>query len=347
MRSLFSSLAAFAAPLALATTYPMTMHTVVDEQGIHGVAFRYLAPKGWKVNAKLGYSGDIMAPTPFFAAAESPDGKFGYIMVPESEHRFFGIARGQYNKGNQSGEVPPNRFSDYLANLAQSMVKGAGNSDFQVVDRKDTPLTREQLGPYRSFGSQSALEFRCTKNGEPETGVLFASMNGQVHGNPNQPSTPYQGDWQVQNLYMVYGPKGEEKKGMRFFSLGVPTYTPTSAFIKARGALILALNQQIQVNIQRTGELSKLTAQLSRQKEDAIMGNYRSQQAAQNKAVSGFCDYIGDIDRYHTADGSEMQLSSGYKDAWTNRAGDVVLSDNIGYDPNQGSGGGWSRLKKG
>ena len=114
-----------------------------------------------------------------------------------------------------------------------------------------------------------------------------------------------------------------------------------------RGAYILALNHQIQEQIQSIGEMSRISARLSRDKQDAIMGNYRSQQAAQNRAVSGFCDYIGDIDRYHTADGSEMQLASGYKDAWTNRAGDVVLSDNVGYDPNQGSGGGWTRMQKG
>ena len=347
MGRLLPLLAALSPSLAFATTYPMTLHKVVDDQGIHAVAYRYLAPKGWKVDTKLGWTDAILQPTIFAAQADSPDRRFGYSFLPGLDLPFGGTTGGHGMRGpisgQRSGVQPPSRLSDWLL---QSVKGNKDMDDVRIVRRTDQPLSPAQLGEHRSFGMVSTLEIAFTRGGRPMFEVMSARMDGLVAGNPNAEFQAFNGDWEVVDAFAVYGPKGEERKAMRFFSLAVPTYTATPAFIKARGAYILALNHEIQANIARIGEMSQIAARLDRQKEDAIMGRYHSQQAARDRAMSGFCDYIGDVDRYHTADGAEMQLASGYKDAWTNQAGDVVLSDDAGYDPNSGSGGGWSRLQR-
>lgn len=349
MRSLAPLPIALIASLAGAATYPMTMHTVVDDQGTHGVAYRYLAPKGWKVDAKLLWSDRILQPTVFSAEASSPDGRFGYSTFGGMDFAFGGVTGSHqfygYQQGSKQGVEPPAKLTDFMAKVVEG---DKSMSDVRITRRVDRPLSQGEL-PWanRRYGMASELDYTFVKNGRTLEGVSVARMDVGLAGDPRQEMQAYNGDWEITDAYSVYSPPGEGKKAMRFFSLAVPTYTPTRAFLMARGAYILALNHQIQEQIRSIGEMSRISAGLSRDRQDAIMGNYRSQQAAQNKAVSGFCDFIGDVDRYRTADGSEMQLASGYKDAWTNRAGDVVLSDNAGYDPNQGSGGGWTRLKKG
>ena len=336
------------ATLAPSATYSMTIHTVVDNTAIHGVAYHYLAPKGWKTGASVLWQSTIASVTALTAAAVSPDERFAYLVSQGQEFQYFVKNGGMWvnvmTQRFQQGVTPPERFSDFLLDYAKRILK----VDLTATKREDRRLTGRQLPPARNLGAVAQVEFAFTDtHGRPCTGVIAATMHGVQAGDTVNPGMSYQGEWCIQNLFMVGAPKGEEKKAMRFFSLGAPTYTPTRSFLRARGAYQMVLNHQIDAQIANAGEISRVTARLSRQREDAIMGRYHTEQAADSKAQGAFCDYIGDIDRYRTADGTELQLSSGYKDAWKDKAGNVILSDNVGYDPNHGSNVSWSRLKKG
>lgn len=340
MRRPLTLLTTLTAPLALATTYPMTLHKVMDEQGTHGVAYQYLAPKGWAVKTQLVWSDRILQPTVFEAQADSPDGRFGYSMLGGMDFPFGGITGSHqffgYQPGSKTGVEPPEKLTDFMLRAAQA---DKTISDIKVTRRVDRPLPVDQL-PWqgRRYGMASELDFTFTKNGKTLSGVAVARMDVGFAGDPRQEMQAYNGDWEITNAFSVYSPPGEEKKALRFFSLGVPTYTPTKAFLLARGAYILALNHQIQEQIQQIGEISRLRAKLNRQQEDAIMGRYHADQSRKDKFQQDFCDYIGDVRRSRNTDGTELQTNSNDGQPWSDGRGNYAFGDNPGP--------GWTALKK-
>ena len=90
---------------ARATTTSMTMHALVDDKAVHGVAFRYLAPQGWKSNAVLNWSDNVINPTQLMLSANSPDGRFLFLVNSGVDYKFDGHAAGPYGgRGYQNGK---------------------------------------------------------------------------------------------------------------------------------------------------------------------------------------------------------------------------------------------------
>ncbi len=324
-------------------SYPVTMHTVVDGFAIHGVAYHYLAPKGWKTLGGVVWQGQIASVTALTAVAVSPDERFAYLIAQGQDFPYFVKNGGMWvnvmTQRFQQGVTPPERFSDFLLDYAKRILK----VDLTVTKREDHRLTGTQLPPARNLGAVGAVEFDFTDNkGRACTGAIAAMMHGFQAGDTVNPGMSYQGEWCVQNLFLIGAPKGEEKKAMRFFSIGAPTFTPTRSFLKARGAYQMVLNHQIDIQIANAGEVSKATSRMSRQMEDAIMGRYHSEQKGNDKAQSAFCDMIGDVARSRALDGTEIQSNSNAGPVWEDGHGNLSM----GGDPNAGSGGGWTKLKK-
>ncbi|HSA77354.1 MAG TPA: hypothetical protein VLG72_00645, partial [Nitrospirota bacterium] len=59
-----------------------------------------------------------------------------------------------------------------------------------------------------------------------------------------------------------------------------------------------------------------------------------------------FSNYILGTDTYiNPADQSTVELPSGFNDAWVNSLGEYILSPDVSYDPNIGSGQTWQRME--
>ncbi len=324
---------------ASTTTAPMTMHTVVDDTAIHGVAYRYIAPKGWVAKATVTWQSEISSPTALTAFAASPDERFGYLILQGQDFHFFVKNGGMWvnvmTQGTKQGVTPPNRLSDFLVDQVKALFK----LDIHVTKREDHPLTGAALPKYRNLGQVGHVEFTFTDaKGRACTGVIAAMMDGNLVGDTVHAGMSYQGDWRIENLFLISAPMGEEKTAMRFFSIAAPTYTPTKAFIRARGAYQMVLNHQIDAQIANAGEISRITSRMNGKIEDAIMGRYHTEQAADNKQISAFCDYIGDVQRSRNLDGTELQTNSKDGQPWADGKGGIAFGDN--------PGSGWTRLKK-
>ncbi len=364
MRSGRLGLAALLLPLlarlASAAVIPMTMHTLVDDKAVHGVAFRYLAPQGWKTTAKLIWTDNIMSPTTLFLGEASADDRFGFTMISSLDFPFFGQGPSQYGSpGFQTGKQPPRVLSDFLLEHVKTLFPKAA---IEVTGRDDKPLTGAALPPKRNFGMASGIEFAFTDDkGRPCTGMAAARCNGLGLGGGQGTAlgAHWNGDWQVENLVVLVGPKGEEKKTMRFFSLSAPTITATRRFAAIRYAYVDMVIAQTNAatNEQGRQNIANLKAQFERgqmqfhatQEQNAKgIAAWRAQEAAQDRSLQGFKDYLGNVERYQGANGEEIKATQTVGGAWQGPNGAVLLSDDPHYDPNglRPEAGGWHRLQK-
>jgi len=113
-------------------------------------------------------------------------------------------------------------------------------------------------------------------------------------------------------------------------------------YVQVVGLLIKAQMQSIHA----AGELSKLLAQTSDEISAERSKLYQGSQDSYDRVSETFGDYMRDIDRYKDADGSVVELPSGYKNAWVNGLGDYVVSDTLDYNPNIGSNQHWQELQR-
>ena len=339
--------------LAPASVTPMTMHALVDDKAVHGVAFHYLAPKGWKTTAKLLWTTNIMSPTTLFLAEGSPDDRFGFSMISSMDFPFSGHGPSQYGSpGFQTGKQPPRVLSDFLLENVKSTFPKA---TIEVTGRDDKPLTGAALPALRDFGMASGIEFAYTdEKGHPCTGMAAARCNGLLrHGGEGTALGAYwNGDWQVENLVVITGPKGEEKKTMRFFGLSAPTLTATRQFAAIRYAyvdmVVAATNaathaQADQNHANQKAQFERGQMQFKATQEQYAKGNaaWREREAATDKSMQGFKDYLGGVERYEGANGEEIKATQTRGGAWQGPNGNVILSDDPHYNP----GYGWNRLQ--
>ena len=338
--------------LTPAAITPMTMHAVVDDKAVHGVAFRYLAPKGWKTSAVLNWSDAVMNPTQLILSAASPDGRFIFLINSGIAYDFSGQAAGGYNGfAHQSGKQPPRVLSDFLIEYVKSLLP---KMDVQVTKREDKPLTGRELPPLRDFGMASRIEIAFTDDkGQACTGAVAARCNGIVRRGDEGMGVHWNGDWMVENLVLVGGPKGEENKAMRFFSFSAPTITATRQFAAIRSAYVdwvvaqtnaatSAMAKQGMANLKAQFERGQMRFKATQEQYAKGNAAWREHEAATDKANRDFCDYIGDVARHKARDGTEIQTNSSAGDVWEDGHGNV----SCGGDPNVGSGGGWTKLKK-
>lgn len=344
MKALSILAASLLAGSALATTYPMTMHTVVDDKGVHGVAFRYLAPKGWKTQAHLTWTGNLLAPTLLTLVANSPDDRFGYATFSSLDFPFNGHGPSPYGGGGyQVGKQPPRVLSDYLLEQLKAVMP---KTSFTVTKRDDKPLTGSDLPFRRNFGMASQIEFAYTdEKGRACAGVMAARCDGEVQQTDGGMGAIYGGDWRVDNLVMVSGPKGEEKQALKYFALSVPTITATRPFAALRYAYVDMLNEKLKADTAAMLQRSQAMLKANRERFDQYNAQWREHEAATDKASRDFCDYVGDVERFRGMNGEEIKATATPGGAWQDPNGNVILSDDPHYNPNRPGSPVWNKLQ--
>jgi hypothetical protein len=68
--------------------------------------------------------------------------------------------------------------------------------------------------------------------------------------------------------------------------------------------------------------------------------------SAYTKDNDGFGQYLRGVDNWTDADGSKVELTSGYSNAWSKGDGSYILSNNPAFDPNVTLQEDWKRLNK-
>jgi hypothetical protein len=108
---------------------------------------------------------------------------------------------------------------------------------------------------------------------------------------------------------------------------------------------ILVKNQLQQ--IRQAGELSRYIAKTNDEISDMRRKAYEDRQASQDRISANFSQYIRGVDEYHNPiENRNVELPSGFKQAWTNPLGEYIVSDDTNFNPNLGSNQRWERLER-
>jgi hypothetical protein len=106
------------------------------------------------------------------------------------------------------------------------------------------------------------------------------------------------------------------------------------------------LAQQYIKGIKAVGQMGQMIAQAGSQMREDQQQAWEARQQVNDKIAQNFSDNIRGVERYNdTRAGKEVELPSGYGNAWANDLGEYIVTDSPSYNPNTESNQHWEQLE--
>ncbi len=119
--------------------------------------------------------------------------------------------------------------------------------------------------------------------------------------------------------------------------------------------MLLLMERVQQEQLQSAGQQIQFAAAWSRQisqyadqARQQVQQSWRQTQQAHDEMFWQFNDYIKDIERYQTSNGTVQQLPAGYQHAWQGANGTVIMTNNALLNPNENENStqNWNRIQR-
>lgn len=317
-------------------------HEVVDNQGTRLVATTYLLPEGWTAQDQLYWEyNDATVPIRYKGVFRSPDGSMGIQSYPD-------VRATWYTGPSGTGGYPaPQGIIAGLKDLVKVERKGI---NYQIVNEKlianSQPQHTNQQGSQTVSTSQSGvIKIEYQENGQPYEEEFYGTLDVGDMRTPSVMGEMRTIFWGASNLYSCKAVKGK-LEDCRTIALTAKSSAKISLpFFNKLAQVTQMLSNQVYQRIYQAGQISRIISQTNDQMIANIDASYRQAQQANDRVYDQFSDYMRGVDRY--SDGSsQIQLPSGYTNAWVNDRGEYILSNTQGYDPNSALNGNWKALQK-
>lgn len=100
-----------------------------------------------------------------------------------------------------------------------------------------------------------------------------------------------------------------------------------------------------QQGIANAAALSKAISRSNDHFDKAMTQSWNARQQAEDRASREFSEYLRGSENYNDpVSGPQVELPGGYDHAWTNAAGEYILSNDAGFNPNLHSNSDWTAI---
>ncbi len=328
---------------------------VIDQQGTGTEAISMLVPVDWNVTGGVSWILDnpIMPATVSFRVI-NPQGTEVFELFP-SFSLFWTNNQGllqlfpagsKYFGSEVSPLVEPGEaFNKFILPRYRGDVTGLKLVNQQVTP--DVGQSSSQQNPLKTSikGGQMRVEYQ--KAGKSIEDQLYCKVEAVYIPIQGLGGTSTNTNWGVTNICSFSAEKGKLDASSKIFAtISQSAKLNPQWFNKFNQVVAYLIKNQIQ-KIQSAGEFSRILAQTSDQISSEMTASYNEQQVVNDKIAKNFDQYVRGVDSYYDPIGQkEVELPSGYDNAWTNANGEYIVADNSSFNPNIGSNLNWQLLKK-
>lgn len=313
------------------------------------VAFKCLVPKGWKVEGGVTWSANPALPAQSRFRFYDPRSQAELNLFPTQA--YYWTDNRLFLATNPPGTLRFNvlvaqpldldaAFSRVVLPNARPGVKLA------VVKRERVPELAALARGEPAQGARTSAdagkvrvvyqEGRATIEEEFYAAVFHLIIPGQGW------SEDY---WYVDYVFSFRAAKGELDSRARLFQTMIYSMTLNPQwFAKVVNTKEALIAQNIQ-GIRRLGQIGSTIAAASSQLREDQQRDWERRQAIQDKVAQAQSDTIRGIDRFTDPhSGKEVELPSGYGNAWANNLGEYIVTDSPSLNPNIGSNLHWEPM---
>jgi hypothetical protein len=333
----------------------MQLAAIQDQQVTKGNAVLFLLPQGWKQQSQLDW--DIQN-TQFPASANlhinNPENtaqlhiyKTSFYTLSNQSMQYSGIGLGsKYMGGTVVANMPANTTQAAMQTLNEMNVLPA---DLKIIETKvikvesTNPIDIQAIkqNPQMQFISDNVIsKGTFSINGQNYTLLINAYVNVTVNSSINFTN------WQVLPILFIIKQDENEKLNTELCQAVLKSIRYTPAFISAQTQVIKYLTDQY---YQGLSNIAAISQQISRNNDAMIASinkSYNTANATHKPTNDGFSQYIRGVENYSDGSGGTYELPSSYNNAWKNDNGEIILTNEVNYNPNIGSTQSWEQLNK-
>ena len=317
-------------------------HEVVDNQGTHLVASTYLLPEGWTAQDQLYWEyNDATVPIRYKGIFKSADGSMGIQSYPD-------VRATWYTGPSGTGGYPaPSDIVTGLKDLVKAERKGLNYriTDQKIISNSGPQNGAQQSSQWVSHSQTGVVKIEYQQNGQDVEEEFYGQLDVTDMRTPSVMGEMKTIIWSASNLYSCRAPKGSLEDCRKIALTAKSSARLSLPFYNRLAQVIQLLSNHVYQQIYQAGQISKIISQTNDQMIANIDASYQQTQKANDHVYDQFSDYMRGVDRYNDG-GSQIQLPSGYTNAWVNDRGEYLLSNTQGYDPNTALNGNWKELHK-
>ncbi|MEO6211385.1 MAG: hypothetical protein ABIQ10_14825 [Gemmatimonadaceae bacterium] len=334
---------------------------------------RFLAPVGWKMDGgvKWAASGCTSNIASLSLRVVSPDGTMAFELFTPYTWQWnddpfaqqTGRQAEQMNAAIRPCSMRP--IVNAQTYLRQAVIpayrRGArfeqGMPMPQAAQAQDVRL-RQQLAQQIQAGLASGTKADAGRvliayevNGKPVEESLTAVV-GMIVRQTMSPSAAMQGGMGKVNSYTLtagsmFGmrtPAGEQERRAALFSTMIASIRPNVNWVNAY--------QQIQMNIGNAEQIEvakriAINNETNHAVSAIITQQYQETQRVQDRLADSFSQSQRGVEHFTDPSSRErVELSAGYRQAWSNGNGEYILSDDVNFDPSVSLHENWTQLNR-
>ncbi|MBP8725657.1 MAG: hypothetical protein KBF37_09090 [Saprospiraceae bacterium] len=316
-------------------------YDIVDRQGTGLVAVSCLIPEHWQVRDQVFWDyQDATQPLRYQGLFQDPGGALAVQIYPD--------VRSVYSQGpmGTSGYPPPR---DVQSALRDFIGQQRGQTGFRVVDSKvvaqSGPRDNYISGTYFQTTTQSGfMRIAYNDHQGPVEEEFYAQL--ELTNSLSQGVVALGGViWSFHGIYSCKAPQGKLENSRQIAMTLKSSSKLNLPFYNRYMQLVQFLSDESYRRIFAAGEVSRIFSQTSAQISQSITDSYWQTQRAYERSNTQFSDYLRGVDRYQDGQ-SQVQLPSGYSNAWVNDRGEYLLTETQAFDPNHQLDGNWRALQR-
>ena len=314
-------------------------HELVDNEATGLVASTYLIPSGWTVNDKLFWEyKDATVPIRYQGIIQNNDGTMAIQTWADLRSVWSTGPSGTY------GYRPPSDIVTAIKNLINSERK---NKNVTYIDQKILATNQQpgnQQGAPSQFNQTGVVRVEYEENGQTYEEEFYGQLDESDAVTPSVMGNMESLVWAASSMYSCKAIKGQLDECRKIAQTIKSSVRVTLPFYNRLAQVVQLLSDQVYAQIYQAGQISKIISATNDQMIANIDASYRQSQQSLDHINNQFSDYIREVDRYNDGD-TQIQLPSGYDNAWVNDRGEYLLTNTPGFQPTNDDGN-WKPLQK-
>jgi len=329
----------------------------IDKNGTGIEAFRLLIPEDWRFEGGISWVLDNPGlPATAHFQVIAPGGRGEFEVFPNlpffwSDNRMLldMFPVGSRYFGNEV--LPPLGPLAALKEIVIPRFRGSV-TDLRIISEDNLPDLAQSLGAGQSqpgvstSGSGAKVRVEYIQSGKPMEEEIYAIVESVSFPIQTMYGLATNINWYVDYIFSFKAPKGELDSQAKTFQTISRSFSLNPKWFSKYSQLVEYLIQAQIRQIRNIGELSRIISQTSDEISEISMRAYNNRQKVNDRISENFSRYIRGVDEYYNPiEAKNVELPSGYDNAWTNSQGEYVLSEESGYNPNIGSNLNWRRIE--
>ena len=321
-------------------------------------AFRMLIPKGWQVEGRITWSSNPALPAQSQFRFFNPNGLEQVEFFPTQSYFWTDNQTALYT--NPPGTLrfgtlvaQPIKLKSAFSKVILPSFRGKVN-DLQFIKRARVPeLEQIAIGqPTKGLNSSAEggkIRITYLGNGKKMEEEMYAVVSQFVTYLPGSYLTPgyYINYWYIDYIFSFKAGYKKLDSNSKMFQTMIFSFKLNPKWFAKVVNTKEKMVQMIIQGIKAIGNIGKVIASSSSELRDDQLADWERRQQANDHIIQNFSDNIRGLERYNDPfSGNEVELPSGYGNAWANNLGEYILTESPSFNPNVGSNLNWQQIEQ-